>query len=308
MKRISTIATVLLTVFSAKAQFNNAGYLYNQNFLNPALPVLNQNTSITSAFGHSFFKYSSPLSGSNPYSLDLNVSHNFNKNNAADLIVSHNKIGTQNTSSFMGSYSHAWTLSENTHLSVGFRAGLGTYKWNPQYLNTSLGETNSQYGIFGAGLHLDTKRFFVGVSLPQIVTPVEIQVSSQTAKVKIVPTYFNALVGAKLNLGSKTKLIPALLINTAKNYNWGLNGNLTLNYNDKINIFSSTAIVSNRVDYGFEQPLYFAKNSVILGGSIRFFKKIDIGYTRQIINNNLIANINPTQKNQFFLRFIQPTK
>lgn len=166
----------------------------------------------------------------------------FKKRVGLGISVARDKIGPVN--SYTGSFMYAYRMKLKTGtLSVGLRGTLRSYRvdWDDVGL-THVGDEEIPAGVsnrvlpnFGMGLYYDTKRFYVGLSAPNIVkndlssTYLENGTDAGTERL-----HFYLMGGYLLDLGANVKFKPAALIKYVQNAPTDLDLNATFIFVDRI--------------------------------------------------------------------------
>ena len=126
--------------------------------------------------------------------------------------------------------------------SIGLRGSLRAYQVHWSELSAThsgdtelpSGTTNKVIPNFGTGLYFDSKRFYIGVSLPHILNRdlsySEIARNTDFGKER---RHFYLMSGYLLNLNSQVKFKPAILLKYVKNTPFDMDLNTTFIFMDK---------------------------------------------------------------------------
>jgi type IX secretion system PorP/SprF family membrane protein len=305
MKRILTIAA-LCTALSVQAQLGSPSYLYNQNLLNPAYIALNQTPVITSSYGYQW----AGVQGA-PQAFAMNLSTKIKQSHGVEVAFNRNSLGWSQTGFSTLAYSYALKLNDNVKLSIGARGGVFTSRigsnWNGFTSNTTKFGFQTELGGF-----LEGKRAFIGMSyynnLFEDKSIIFVSSTGSTYNYGINGAkVFNTHSGVNFNLGKNVVMTPSTLISVGRGAPIGTDLNLGFNFNEKVKTYFSYSLSKN---LGMTTLIEsYLADSFNFGGSVRFFKRLDIGYIRQIyfLSNNNRRLQNPNS-NQFFLRFAPKKK
>lgn len=144
------------------------------------------------------------------------------------LLVSHDQIGvTDRTDMYLNGAYHL-RLGEKTKLGVGLRAGGGYYS----YKNSDLKYWDGQDPVFdadkatkflpnvGMGLYLYGQKYYVGLSVPTIISYDSTKTLSVDANGEVVPQqvrHYFATAGYAFELGSEVVLKPSVMVKYVDN-------------------------------------------------------------------------------------------
>lgn len=147
-------------------------YINNPFVLNPAYAGFTKNLQTT-------LSYRQQWSGFEGSPKTINASGHlslFDNRTGAGVMIVSDQIGSSLTTEIVGSYAYRIPLGNTRTLSFGLQAGMTTFKVdnsdvkafdvNDPYFQGSLTETKPN---FGAGLILNSDRYFLGLSVPRMM-------------------------------------------------------------------------------------------------------------------------------------------
>ena len=194
-----------------------------------------------------------------------------NKKIGLGFVISNDQIGITHETDMYGSYAYHIPL-ENGKLSLGLSGGISYFKskfsdltvWDtddPVY------ETNSLSNIlpnFGAGVYYYTKKFYAGLSVPQLLSydpeqPVHIKVD----KVHKVSRHYYLTSGAILSTRGELKFRPSFMVKYASN--------APIQYDISMNMLISEII--------WVGASYRSSDAVVLILEYQVSKKLRVGYS-----------------------------
>ncbi len=130
------------------------------------------------------------------------------------------KIGPVNTNSFYGDFSYRVKMSDESHLSLGLKAGINTLSANLSTLKTDQsGDVSFQQNIegktlpnVGFGMYYYSPKYYVGLSAPKLL---ENTFSSNTQASE--KRHYYLIAGAVFKVSEDIKFKPTLLTKYAAN-------------------------------------------------------------------------------------------
>jgi len=215
MKKIIILAAVSLMVVSSSyaqhaPQYSN--FMFNKLNYNPA--YAGSRDVLT---GNALYRNQWQAIDGAPKTLNFNVHLPFLQGRCgAGLSVVSDQIGMLNTTSATLSYNYSFPVGEKTRLGIGIMGRLenGRVDWtqaDPADFNDSLlgtMESNVTKPNFGAGIYLTNKKYYVGLSAPQLLRNT---LYTGLEFVDDVRPYY-LMAGFVMNLTDNIKLKPAALV------------------------------------------------------------------------------------------------
>jgi len=187
------------------------------------------------------------------------------------VVIANDKIGITNQTDFYGSY--AYHLPMNTgKLSLGLSGGFSYFKskfsdlivWDP---DDPVYETNSLSNIlpnFGAGVYYYSKKFYAGLSVPQLLSyDPEQALHIEVDKVHKVSRHYYLSSGGILGTRGELKFRPSFMIKYA--------ANAPIQYDLNINMLISDII--------WVGASYRSSDAVVLLLEYQVNKKLRVGYS-----------------------------
>src|SRR3989337_4588720 len=176
MRKLLLLTTCLLGLYCcSEAQVDPlyAQYLNNPLLINPAYAGLNNNFNA----GITYRKQWAGFEGS-PNTFNVNGHTSLLENRMGiGLIFVKDNVGVNSNTEVHGTYAYRLDLDEK-YLSFGLQAGFISFKGNNSDLNpydASDPAFNENQNItkpsFGAGIILNSERYFLGLSVPRMLKP-----------------------------------------------------------------------------------------------------------------------------------------
>jgi len=195
------------------------------------------------------------------------------------IVISNDKIGITNETDVYGSYAYHLPMN-NGKLSLGLSGGFSYYKsrfsdltvWDtddPVY------ETNSLSNIlpnFGMGMYYYTKKFYAGLSCPQILSydpdqPFHVKVD----KVHKVSRHYFLTSGAILSTNGELKFRPSFMVKYA--------ANAPIQYDVSVNMLISEII--------WVGASYRSNDAIVAILEYQVSKKLRVGYSYDFTTSEL---------------------
>jgi type IX secretion system PorP/SprF family membrane protein len=292
---------IMCTAFQVYAQIDPlyAQYLNNPLVINPAYTGLNKelNASV------SFRKQWAGFDGS-PTTINFTAhSSLFDNKMGAGLIVVSDKIGENNNTLAMGTYSYKVGLSNNMNLSFGLQAGIANYRSDNMELNIEdetdpyfAGNQNITKPVFGAGVILTSDNLFLGLSVPRMLSAKESFGSgSDAVDASLYTQHFYGMASYIFFINPRIRLKPSALIKYVQDNPLSVDLNAMLNIDERYGVgaftrnFNTYGIMASikfaqsyKFSYAFELPtnksvgVNFTTHEITLGLSLSVFDFHDI--------------------------------
>lgn len=226
MKNIFKIAIVLVaSTFSANAQQDPmvTQYMFNGLYLNPAYAGSHEYWSSTLSYRTQWV--GAQFKGA-PQTAILAVDGPINsKNMGLGFVVSHDRIGVTNTSSFMANYAYQLKLNEKSKLAFGINAGVTQFNsrltdvtvWDEQdqvYAN-NLNKTLPRIGL---GVYYFSERHYIGLSVPTVLAYEDGSAfSMDLSKASFLRRHYLLTGGVVFNVSENVKFKPSVLMKYVHN-------------------------------------------------------------------------------------------
>ena len=202
-----------------------------------------------------------------------------NKKIGLGAVISNDKIGITNETDFYGSY--AYHIPMNTgKLSMGLSAGFSYFKskfsdltvWDP---DDPVYETNSLSNVlpnFGAGIYYYSKKFYAGLSAPQLISydpdqPLHIEIE----KVHKVSRHYYLTSGMIIATQGELKFRPSFMVKYVSN--------APIQYDINLNV-----LISDIIWIGGS---YRSSDAAVILLEYQVDKKLRIGYSYDITLNEM---------------------
>ena len=286
MRYFLTIITCCITLLSIQAQEDPlySQYLNNPLVLNPAYTGLNNvfNASIT------YRKQWSGFEGS-PSTAGVTAHSSFRDNKMGlGLMFIQDKTGNTKNSEAYATYAYRIQFDEK-YLSFGLQGGFMSFRDNVDQVNpydpNDPAFNSSQNFIkpsIGAGLILNSERFFIGLSVPRMLKP-EATINDVTTELYSRHLY---LMGAYVfYLSERFRFKPSVLLKGVSGAPLSTDYNLSINLDEK---YTAAAFTRNFNTYGLLTQIKF-------GGAYR------LGYAFEVPTNKSVGTRFSTHELSFGL-------
>ena len=215
-----TICYSLFTTVNAQQDAQYSMYRYNGLYINPAYTGSREVVSMGASYRYQWVKIpGAPMTGSFAIHSPLK-----NERLAIGGIYTYDRIGVTQTNSANVSFAYRIPVGKKKKikLCIGLSAGFDHYQAKLNDIATTdpndpnfVGNNQSRWlPNVGFGMYVYSESFFVGASLPRLLTMKLNGKMGVTASDQIARQYYHLLVsgGYVFNLGKKVKFIPSLLM------------------------------------------------------------------------------------------------
>ena len=238
MQKFSLVASLLFFVLGAYAQqeAQYTQFMYNKLALNPGYAGSYGLPCISCIHRTQWIGFEGA-----PSSQVLNFHlPAFSERVGLGLSVAHDRIGPTKSSTASLVYAYRLKMKKG-NLAIGTRGTIRSYRINWQNLKTTHSgddEIPSESTVrilpnFGAGVYYDADNFYVGLSLPNIITNDLSFSVSNTENYGRVRRHFYLMGGYIFQLSKSIKLKPAALIKFVSNSPLDIDANVTAIFMDK---------------------------------------------------------------------------
>ncbi len=258
MKKLILLTVFMLGLYGfSNAQIDPlyAQYLNNPLLINPAYSGLNNNLNA----GVTYRKQWAGFDGS-PTTYNVNAHTSLLDNRmGVGLIVLKDMVGVNSNTEVHGTYAYRLDLDQK-YLSFGLQAGFISFKGNNTDLNpydkldpAFTENQNFSKPSFGAGVILNSERYFFGLSVPRmlkskvIVSDVETELYSQ---------HFYAMGAYIFYINEHLRLKPSVLLKSVKGSPLSADVNFALNFEEK---YTAGIYTRNLNAYGLMAQIKFAE-------------------------------------------------
>lgn len=211
MKRLITalsIAAVSSTCFSQQ-QVMFTQYMFNGLVLNPAYAGSHESVSATILAREQWVDIDGAPS-TQTFSIHSPV---INQRFALGAVVLRDEIGVTDQTGAYLSYAYRIPLNDNTKLSFGLQGGVTFFdaSFSEVFENDRVGvDVSESQGNVGFGIYLNSKRFYAGFSVPQLLET-EFDKENPDSDALLVRHYFTIL-GYVFDLSRAVKVKPNILV------------------------------------------------------------------------------------------------
>ena len=273
-KLLLLAAYIFLLSWSSEAQIDPlyAQYLNNPLLINPAYAGLNNNLNA----GVTYRKQWAGFDGS-PTTYNVNAHTSlFDNKMGVGLIVLKDIAGINTNTEVHGTYAYRLNLDQK-YLSFGLQAGFISFKGNNNDLNpydpqdpAFIENQNISKPSFGAGLILNSERYFLGLSVPRMLKS---KVVFDDIESQLYSQHFYAMGAYIFYINEHIRLKPSVLLKSVKGSPLSTDVNFAINFEEKV---TAGIYTRNLNAYGLMGQIKF-------GGSYRF------GYAFEVPSGNSVG-------------------
>jgi type IX secretion system PorP/SprF family membrane protein len=250
-----------------------AQYLMNPLLINPAYSGLNKNLNV----GISYRKQWAGVDGS-PSTYNINAHTSLAENKmGVGLLVIKDDIGSNNNTEVQATYAYRVDLNEK-YLSFGLQAGFLNFRNDNGKLNpydpsdpVFSGKQNTTSPSVGAGLILNSERYFIGLSVPRMLKARD---EIYNTSMVLYRQHFYAMAAYVVYLNNRVRFKPSVLLKGVRGAPISADVNLSMNLDEK---YTAGLFTRNFKAYGILAQLK-------LGNGFRF------GYIFEIPTNNTVGS------------------
>ncbi len=213
-------------------------YMFNGLVLNPAYAGRHDYTTFTAMYRDQWIN----VPGAPKLTTFAGQSGFKDRNIGIGLVVSEDRIGVHSNLSFYGNYAYVLRIRGGAKLSMGLQGGMDVLRsdWSQLTLDdindpVLTGSESNLFPNFGTGLYYFTESYYIGFSVPYILTSRKTKNNDLFRDVRHSRNYY--LTGGLLfDLGYKVKIKPSGLLRIEDNMPLGFDLNLNLYYDEIIDI------------------------------------------------------------------------
>lgn len=259
-----TLSILLLTssAFTAQAQIDPlyAQYLNNPLVINPAYTGFNKDLNASV----SFRKQWAGFDGS-PTTLNATIHTSlFDNRMGAGLIIVSDRIGENNNTLLMGTYSYKIRFNR-TSLAFGLQGGMANYRSDNMKLNVEnrsdpyfAENVNLTKPVFGAGAILSNDYFFFGISAPRMLkNNATFNTGTGSVEANLYTQHFYGVASFIVFVNERLRLKPSVLVKYVQENPLSVDLNAVLNIDERYGI---GAFTRNFGTYGFLAQIKFAQS------------------------------------------------
>jgi type IX secretion system PorP/SprF family membrane protein len=267
-----TACTLVYCISEAQVDPLYAQYMNNPLLINPAYAGLNNNLNA----GVSYRKQWAGFDGSpTTYNVNAHTSLLDNKMGVG-LIVLKDNVGANSNTEVHATYAYRLDLDQK-FLSFGLQAGFISFKGNNSELNpldkndpAFLGTQNVTKPSFGAGIILNSERYFIGLSVPRML---KARVTFEDIESELYSQHLYAAGAYVFYINEDVRLKPSLLLKSVKGSPLSADVNFAVNFQEK---YTAGIFTRNLNAYGLMAQMKF-------GGAYRF------GYAFEMPSGNSVG-------------------
>ncbi|MFK5958264.1 MAG: type IX secretion system membrane protein PorP/SprF [Lutibacter sp.] len=222
MKKIKiltfTICVLITSLAFGQQDAQYTQYMYNMNILNPAYAGSEGTLSI-GLLGRTQWV---GISGA-PKTMTAAIHAPVGKNVGLGLSVISDKIGPVKEQNAYVDFSYTLQVSDNARLAFGLKGGF-TFQ-NIDFFKLSISQTedplfaenlNKSYPNFGVGTFYYTDKFYVGLSVPNMLATRHFEKRSGIVSKAIENSHYFLTSGYVFNMSDNLKLKPSIMLKGAK--------------------------------------------------------------------------------------------
>lgn len=233
-------------------------YMYNMNVVNPAYAGSKESLSLTGL-------YRNQWSGidNNPTTFTFSAHSPAGKNVGLGLSAIRDELGPVTETNVFADFSYTLQMSSSVQLALGVKGGITFHDVglsrlelqdpNDPFLSENI---NNTYPNIGAGAFLYGDKFYVGISVPNLLKSVHLDANGM--KYGSETNHFFATAGYVFQLTDNFKLKPSVMVKTAFDAPLSYDGNLNALFYDRFELG-----VSYRNDDSFSGLVGFQINDNI---------------------------------------------
>lgn len=252
MKKLLLITIINLALISlsfAQQDPLYSQYINNPMVINPAYAGLNNNLNASLSYRTQWGGFEG-----NPTTVNANGHISLVDNRVgAGLLIVQDKIGNATNTEFQVAGSYKLQLEDMT-FSFGMQAGLINFQSNYNQLNLAdpgdpafTGNENLSKPNIGAGVALKSERFFVGLSVPRLLSTTF--KSSMGEQFDLYNQHYYLFGAYVFNMGTRIRLKPGILLKSVK----GSPLSTDLNFNVNIDqLYTAGVFTRNFNTYGIQ--------------------------------------------------------
>jgi type IX secretion system PorP/SprF family membrane protein len=275
MKKLLLSALIVLaSCYCLQAQIDPlyAQYLNNPLLINPAYSGLNNNLNASVTYR----KQWAGFDGS-PSTVNISAhSSLFDNKMGVGLIVLQDKNGNSKNTEVQATYAYRLDLDQK-YLSFGLQAGFLSFKSNNGDLNVYdpsdpafNGNQNVTKPSFGAGVILNSERYFIGLSVPRLLAA---KATLNTIETELYSQHFYLTGAYMIFLNEHIRLKPSVLLKGVKGAPLSADVNFSANLDEK---YTAGVFTRNLNTFG-------------LLGMIKFGEGYRLGYTFEMPSNKSVG-------------------
>jgi type IX secretion system PorP/SprF family membrane protein len=258
MKKFLLLAFSIGFIFSAEAQVDPlyAQYLNNPLLINPAYTGLNNNFNAS-------LTYRKQWAGFDGSPATVNASAHtslFDNKMGVGLIILQDKVGSNKNTEIQATYAYRLDLDQK-YLSFGLQTGLINYRSDNNELNPRdpnapefQGNQNFSKAGFGAGIILNSDKYFIGLSVPRMLKPKGKFTGSET---ELYQQHFYFTGAYVLFLSERIRLKPSVLLRGVKGSPLSTDVNFSFNIDER---YTAGVFTRNLNSYGLLAQLKLSNN------------------------------------------------
>ncbi len=240
MKKIKTILKIFVLLLTASTMYGQQDaqytqYMYNMNVLNPAYAG-SQNTLSIGLLGRSQWV---GIDGA-PKTFTFDIHAPIKRNVGLGFSVIADQIGPVKEQNVFADFSYTIQTSENANLALGIKGGftfldaklsqldLGDNIPDDLFTNNDLNRTSPNFGV---GAYYYTERFYVGVSMPNMLKTLHFEKKGGVVSRAIEDVHYFITSGIVFNASDNLKLKPSVMFKAVKGapLSVDLSGNALIN-------------------------------------------------------------------------------
>ncbi len=213
-------------------------YMFNGLVLNPAYAGRHEYTTFTAMYRDQWIN----VPGAPKLTTFAGHSGIKDRNIGVGMLISEDRIGVHSNVSFYGHYAYVLSLPNNAKLSMGLQAGADMLRsdWSQLTLDdindpVLTGSENNIFPNFGTGLYYFTESYYLGISVPYILTSRKTKYDDFFRDVRHSRNYY-ITGGLLFDIGYKVKIKPSTLIRIEDNMPFAFDLNANLYYDEIIDI------------------------------------------------------------------------
>jgi type IX secretion system PorP/SprF family membrane protein len=251
MKKMKSIIKIIAVLFTVTTMYSQQDaqytqYMYNMNILNPAYAGSQKTLSI-GLLGRSQWV---GIDGA-PKTFTASINAPIKRNIGLGFSVIADEIGPVKEQNVYADFSYTLQTSENSNLALGIKGGftfldaklsqldLGDNVPDDLFTNNDLNRTSPNFGV---GAYYYTDRFYIGLSMPNMLKTLHFEKKGGVVARAIEDVHYFITSGVVFNASDNLKLKPSVMFKAVKGAPLSID-------------LSGNALINNRFELGLNWRL-----------------------------------------------------
>ncbi|MGJ8683132.1 MAG: PorP/SprF family type IX secretion system membrane protein [Nonlabens sp.] len=275
-------------------------YMYNQNVINPAYAGTRDGLTLTTLYRQQW----TGVTGA-PETLTFSGSTPIGDRVGVGLSVISDQIGPVKEKNFYGDFSYKLQVGKQTTLSLGIKAGMTFHDVNLATIATTVpgddafaNQINESYFNVGTGAFLYGSNWYVGASVPNLLSAVHLDESQNDtgAKLGSETQHYFLTGGYVFDINENIKLKPHALVKGAFDSPMSFDLNTNVLFNNKFEVGVSYRFqdsfsglvgmqLTDNVKVGYAYDRVVSDIQVAANSSHEIFLTYDLNFPRKVMQS-----------------------